>query len=86
MVSFQKLKGYSIHKGDDEVAKVMIEKDTCKGCGLCVTVCPKNILRLSETEINAKGYSPIEVTDMSLCIGCAACARMCPDIVFRIEK
>ncbi len=68
------------------MAKVIIDKDACKGCGLCVTVCPKNILRLSETEINAKGYSPIEVKDMALCIGCAACARMCPDIIFTIEK
>ena len=38
------------------MAKVTIDKDTCKGCGLCVTVCPKGILRLSESEINAKGY------------------------------
>lgn len=68
------------------MAKVIIAKDTCKGCGLCVTVCPKTILRLSESEINAKGYSPVEVTDMALCIGCAACARMCPDLVFTIEK
>jgi 2-oxoglutarate ferredoxin oxidoreductase subunit delta len=78
-------KGYT-YKGDDKVAKVIIAKDTCKGCGLCVTVCPKGILQLSKTEINAKGYSPIEVTDMALCIGCASCAKMCPDIVFTIEK
>ena len=68
------------------MAKVIIEKDTCKGCGLCTTVCPKNILVLSKTELNAKGYSPVEVTDMELCIGCASCAKMCPDFVFTIEK
>jgi len=75
-----------IDKGDERVAKVIIDKDACKGCGLCVTACPKGILQLSKTEINAKGYSPVEVTDMALCIGCASSGRMCPDVVFTIEK
>lgn len=68
------------------MAKVIIDKNACKGCGLCVTACPKGILHLSETEINAKGYSPVTISDMALCIGCASCARICPDIIFTIEK
>jgi len=68
------------------VAKLTIDKDACKGCGLCVTVCPKNILKLSDTELNAKGYNPVEITDMAACIACASCAKMCPDYVFTIEK
>jgi 2-oxoglutarate ferredoxin oxidoreductase subunit delta len=46
------------------VAKVTINQEACKGCGLCVTVCPKKIMALSKTVINAKGYNPVEVTDM----------------------
>ncbi len=68
------------------MAKVTIDKDACKGCGLCVTACPKNIVALSKTSINAKGYYPVEITDMSLCIGCANCAKMCPDFVLTVEK
>jgi len=68
------------------VAKVTINQDACKGCGLCVTACPKKIVVLSKTTINAKGYNPVEITDMSLCIGCANCARMCPDLVLTVEK
>lgn len=68
------------------MAKVTINKDACKGCGLCVTACPKNIVVLSKTNINAKGYYPVEISDMSLCIGCANCAKMCPDFVLTVEK
>ncbi|MDD5016570.1 MAG: 4Fe-4S binding protein [Eubacteriales bacterium] len=68
------------------MANVTIDKDACKGCGLCVTACPKGIVRLSETELNSKGYHYIEITDMDACVGCAACAKMCPDFVFTIEK
>ncbi|MHC1772445.1 MAG: 4Fe-4S binding protein [Flexilinea sp.] len=58
--------------------------DKCKGCELCVSVCPKKILVLSTTEVNAKGYHPASITDMDSCIGCANCATMCPDCVISI--
>jgi 2-oxoglutarate ferredoxin oxidoreductase subunit delta len=68
------------------VAVVKIDKNACKGCGLCVLACPKGILKLSEKELNDKGYSPVEITDIGACIACAACAKMCPDLIFTIEK
>ena len=34
-----------------------IDTDHCKGCGLCVNVCPKNVLEISN-EVNVKGYFP----------------------------
>lgn len=67
------------------LANVKFDSDVCKGCGLCVTACPKQIVRLS-AEINAKGYHPAECADMDKCIGCAFCARICPDSVIRVEK
>lgn len=68
------------------MAKVTINEDVCKGCGLCVTVCPKQIIILSTTHINAKGYNPAEITDMDKCTGCANCAKMCPDFVLTVER
>jgi len=68
------------------LAKLNIDKDACKGCGLCISVCPKKILAMSETKLNESGYSPVEIIDMSLCISCAFCAKMCPDFVFTVEK
>ena len=60
------------------MAKLTIDRETCKGCGLCAEVCPK--------QINTKGYHPIGITDQESCIGCAFCARMCPDAVIKVEK
>ena len=66
--------------------KVIVNEDRCKGCGLCVRACPKKIVALSRTRLNAKGYYPAEITDTESCIGCASCARTCPDIAITIEK
>ncbi len=68
------------------MSKVTFDKDRCKGCGLCVTACPKKIIRLSESELNAKGFYPAEIVDQEACIACAFCATMCPDVVIRVEK
>ena len=35
---------------------VTINELVCKGCGLCVLACPKNVLELSKTKLNAKGF------------------------------
>ncbi len=66
--------------------KVTFQADLCKGCGLCVDVCPRKILVLSKKEVNSRGYHPAECVDQAQCIGCAFCARMCPDCVITVEK
>lgn len=66
-------------------AMLKIERDRCKGCELCTTVCPKSILALGK-EKNKKGYSPIVVTEQGRCIACASCARICPDSAISVWK
>lgn len=68
------------------MAKLTIDKELCKGCGLCASVCPKNILAVSQSESNGKGYFVVEELNPSECIGCAFCATMCPDCVIKVEK
>ncbi|MGI6463385.1 MAG: 4Fe-4S binding protein [Clostridiales bacterium] len=63
-----------------------INEELCKGCELCVRACPKQILRLSKTKLNSKGYHPCEITDVEACIACGSCFRTCPDSAIRIEK
>jgi 2-oxoglutarate ferredoxin oxidoreductase subunit delta len=56
----------------------------CKGCGLCVSVCPKGILELDSSLVNELGYHPVRLTDAAACTSCALCARICPDVVFAV--
>ena len=68
------------------MAKITFNTDICKGCGLCVLVCPKHLLVIAKDKINKKGHSPAEITDEEACVGCASCAIMCPDSVIKVEK
>jgi 2-oxoglutarate ferredoxin oxidoreductase subunit delta len=68
------------------MAKVTFDEERCKGCELCTTVCPKNIVVMATDRINKKGYHPATVIEMDKCIGCAFCARICPDVVIEVEK
>ena len=68
------------------MAKLTLKTDLCKGCGLCVSACPKKILALATDKLNKKGHHPVEMTDQSKCIACAFCATMCPDCVITVEK
>lgn len=66
--------------------RIIIETDRCKGCGLCVPVCPVHILELDTSTTNKKGYTPLIVNDPDKCIACSFCAMMCPDSVITVER
>lgn len=36
---------------------VVVNKERCKGCELCVVACPCQVLALQPTEVNDKGLS-----------------------------
>jgi 2-oxoglutarate ferredoxin oxidoreductase subunit delta len=68
------------------MARVTLDQERCKGCGLCETVCPKHIIACAEGNINSKGFHPAVVSDPDQCVGCAFCATICPDLVITVER
>ena len=66
------------------VGKVIINTERCKGCGLCVIVCPKNSIIISH-QSNKKGYFPAEKVN-SDCTGCAMCAIICPEAGIEVYR
>lgn len=65
--------------------KVTFQEESCKGCELCMSVCPKKIVVMSK-HINSMGFHPATVIEQDKCTGCAFCARMCPDVVIEVTK
>ncbi|MEW6672359.1 MAG: ferredoxin family protein [Thermodesulfobacteriota bacterium] len=62
-----------------------IDSNRCKGCGLCIAVCPKKVLEIS-TDVNTKGYFPAYQARPADCIHCTACCIMCPDVAITITE
>jgi 2-oxoglutarate ferredoxin oxidoreductase subunit delta len=64
--------------------KPLIDQERCKGCMLCISACPKKILKMSNN-INKQGSGYPECFDESKCIACTFCAIICPDSAIEIE-
>jgi NAD-dependent dihydropyrimidine dehydrogenase PreA subunit len=54
----------------DDTAILKLNKETCIGCGNCVTVCPHRIFELQGKKA--------EIVDYNGCMECGACANNCP--------
>jgi 2-oxoglutarate ferredoxin oxidoreductase subunit delta len=65
--------------------KHFIDAERCKGCGLCVHFCPKNVLEITD-KVNAKGHFPAFQARPEDCIHCAICCTMCPDVAISIVE
>ncbi|MBN1795001.1 MAG: 4Fe-4S binding protein [Candidatus Omnitrophica bacterium] len=64
---------------------LIIEKERCKGCQLCIGACPRGCLKLSDT-LNKRGVRSAEFYLKDRCTGCALCAVMCPDVCIEVKK
>ena len=62
---------------------VVIARDRCKGCELCIPACPPQVLSMSR-EQNSIGFRyPLLRAG---CTGCAVCQKVCPDNVFEVWR
>ncbi len=55
----------------------LINKEWCKGCGICVHFCPKKILDLDKD-------GKVDAVRPGKCIGCRLCELRCPDRAIEI--
>ena len=69
--------------------KITIEREHCKGCYLCISVCPNETISLSD-KLNKQGYYPAEFKESEdagkTCIACSMCATICPDAAIEVYR
>jgi len=74
------------------MAKIKINTERCKGCGLCIITCSKKLITMTgpvnNMGVKTARYLPRHggVNRSKECGGCAVCAIMCPDCVIEVWR
>ncbi|MDQ0286268.1 2-oxoglutarate ferredoxin oxidoreductase subunit delta [Desulfofundulus luciae] len=61
-----------------QAVNIEVRQSWCKGCGICVALCPKGVLVLDDS-------GKVAVANPGQCIGCGRCEIHCPDFAIGIE-
>ncbi len=60
-----------------KLKEVVINQEWCKGCGICVALCPKQVL-----ELNPQGKATVVRPEDCIC--CTLCELRCPDLAITV--
>ncbi len=61
----------------NKLKRLEVNRDWCKGCGICVSFCPKMVLELDLKDV-AVSVRPDN------CICCKLCELRCPDLAVEV--
>jgi len=66
---------------------IEINAERCKGCYLCITACPHDLIEKSD-RLNAAGCYPARPAETARfrCTACGLCWQMCPDSAIEVFK
>jgi len=65
---------------------IRVDEDHCKGCELCISVCPKHLIELADY-FTPRGYRPAKLVDPEgACTGCLLCSTICPEAGITIYR
>lgn len=67
-----------LYKDEEKGKMLCLQFDRCKGCELCIEVCPKKILEKSST-LNRNVQYPPAIKTGAKCSMCRMCELVCPD-------
>ncbi len=64
---------------------IKIDQTLCKGCQLCLSLCPKSLISVV-SKVNAAGYQPASFNEKGDCTGCGTCALVCPEVAIEVYR
>jgi len=73
------------YEGKKNDIVIIIDKDLCKGCDICVKVCKQEGLELKDAPDKWEG-STVVMKDPDVCNFCKLCELQCPDFAIRVLK
>jgi len=63
---------------------VLVDRELCKGCWLCINACPVKVLE-KDSGLNSSGAYPAKpAAGSTACIACGSCYEVCPDVCIQI--
>ena len=71
--------GMAVKSEVNEKIIININRDWCKGCGICVSFCPEDVLGLDDND-------KAEVLNPDNCVFCGMCELRCPDMAVEVTK
>jgi 2-oxoglutarate ferredoxin oxidoreductase subunit delta len=63
---------------------ISINQNWCKGCYLCVSVCPRDVLEIDGARW-IQSHHPVVVRRADRCTACRNCELLCPDLAIAVE-
>jgi len=63
---------------------VYIDGELCKGCELCIYICPKDVFEMTEI-VNSKGFNIVGDVRPENCTKCKLCEMGCPDLAIFVS-
>lgn len=68
----------------DKKNQISLMRVYCKGCGLCVDICPTGTLQLEDNHESKYGTSA-RIDAPEYCIDCKMCEMRCPDFAIFVN-
>ena len=65
--------------------EIAIDTKLCKGCHICIEMCPQKVLAKSK-EVDNRGFFLPVVIDLEACTVCRICELECPDFAIKVVE
>ncbi len=65
--------------------QIDVDPKMCKGCHICIFVCPHDVLKKADV-VDNRGFLLPEVANLEACVVCRLCEMECPDFAISVVE